>query len=381
LVVIAAREITGSGVIEAQGGDGSLEGNVRGGAGGGGVVWVAARQYRGNVFPRAPAGFGHGAQAENGEVRFFRIGPNRSLEQAHPRAHWEPGEPVERPALPYSDAALEGTDAFSDRTLRDAQIDSSLHTPAHPLTARTLTIDGTVTYAPDGPPAVFLRASTIRLQDGSVVHADGMDGADGMADEGDGAGGHGAGGGGHGRLQCFSDTGGASGGGAGEDGSATAQNRFQHRNGFGWGRHYDTGFDFGTGGDGGSDRSGIGRGGAGGRTGGGGGSGGRDECNEGAGGGGGGGGLVVLVADRVEGAGTLRARGGDGGPAGDGSGQYAGAGGGGGIVWVAARSYDGQLEVDAQAGQGVNAGTAGEARIFQIRSDGTLEERGFGEAF
>ncbi|HTR51866.1 MAG TPA: hypothetical protein VMJ10_14220, partial [Kofleriaceae bacterium] len=266
-------------------------------------------------------------------------------------------------ALPYAPVT-----GGVDRTLVDGQLfASSLDMP---FTGNTVAISGHIAPPRGTPTAVFLRANELQFATGAILSADGQDGQAPLGAM-PGAGGEGGSGGGTGGNPHAGAAG--IGGSFGQSGGSFDGGTAGH----GWAGTYAGARLWGTGGAGGVGAgccppivpAGRGSNGAGG-----GGGGMWDDMY--TPGGGGGGGLVVMVANEIDGSGTITAHGGNG--LADPNGGRSG-GGGGGVVWIATRAYDGQLQVDISGGGTTvdEPGRPGTARIFQIEPDGSLVEHAF----
>lgn len=358
LVVIVANSITGTGLVQARGGAGADSGVSRvGGGGGGGVIWVAARSYTANLQANVAGGAG-GNYGADGLAKIFQINSDGSLTRRSFDESWGVDSVATSSLLPFSEA-LADVSALGDSTLSNTTIDSTIYHAGNPYSARNLTISGTLSPTSSAT-ALFLRADVLTLGASTIISANGSDGVTTTNNHG-GHGGSGGSGGGGGSSSSGLAIGGLGGsginglsgnyGGAGTIGVGGAGT---------WKTYYN-GFDYGNGGAGGASDA---------------------RFNPAAGGaglsgaGGGGGGLIVIVANTVNGAATVKAIGGAGGlhsPT-----RASGGGGGGGAIWIAAKSYSGNITADVRGGlggPGAADGAAGSVRIFQLFSDGSLIAR------
>jgi hypothetical protein len=381
LIVITANQIEGTALISASGGHGDLDliamANGEGGGGGGGVIWMAFKSYNANILPLVKGGWG---QSENGgfsgRVRIFQIHSDNSLIERSFLETWTQDSVATKvyssDGLPFP-PALPPTSTLSNQTLGTGFINGFTSNMWSPLSARQLTINGNITYAPGAPSAIFLRAENLILNPGSKISANGTDAYSPSFLRNGGTGGSGGGsgtaGGGCATIE----------GGTGGSGTHGGTSSWIGAGGIGWAKYYNpVNFSFGFGGDGGngylSANKGVGASGAGG----GGGGGGRIACSGGSGGGGGGG-LVVIVARSIAGPVLIEVKGGNGTSV---DAPSMGGSGGGGVVWIATATYDGQITTDVSGGTGGNeAGGSGSARIFQILNNGSLVQRNFSESW
>lgn len=386
LISIVANSITGSGFIRANGGRETAGGNGSawtGGNGGGGVIWVAAGSYTANLYDEVFGGgegtrLGSGNQAltaSAGSSLIYQLNPDGSLTQRRFMDSWGTGVATIGLTLPIPVANLPDVTTIADTTLTGpTTLDASIYTRVNPFSAKTLTVNGTVSWDTNTYSAIFMNVNQLVLGTSAVIDASGTTatGASGTGVAGKGGSGGGSG----------SNASGNAGGTGGTDGSPGLT--FSSRaGGIGTCTRYRAGFDYGNGGTGGTAKAGgagPGVGGAGTNACGGGGGGGSGG-GAGGGPGGGGGGLVVVIANDISGTGTIKAAGGGGST----SGSNFGGGGGGGVIWIAAKTYNGGITADvsggAAGGTGASDGSSGTAKIFKINNDGTLTQKLFSDSW